>query len=236
LWLSSIKYTGLVGGTRSIPPVTFEPEPLNNRVLTDHNTTVNWQRLSKINTEAGGQIHVTYSQKDCTDTSLPSSPVNNDRRCYPVIGPDPQNPERNRTEWWHKYVVESITENDVQLANGQQMSPKNTRYEYEGKPAWHYADDDGLSKPKRKTWSQWRGYKSVVTIVGDSTATTRGRTTYMRGMHGDRIDATHKRSVQADASLGEETVNDEDEFAGMARETVVYNGDDNKPISKTVSN
>ncbi|MFI6602757.1 hypothetical protein ACIBHX_41445 [Nonomuraea sp. NPDC050536] len=39
-----------------------------------------------------------------------------------------------------------------------------------GGAAWHYADDDGLSKSSKedgktkqlyKTWSQWRGYRDV---------------------------------------------------------------------------
>ncbi len=236
MWLDSIKHRGLVGSGVAVPTVTFDPIPKPNRVLTDHNTTLNWQRLSKITTEAGGQIHVTYSDPQCTDDNHPASPADNEMLCYPVIASDPAKPVEMRTEWWHKYVVTSITENDVQLADGQQAQPKNTTYVYEGKPAWHYADDDGLVKPKYKTWSQWRGYGSVVTKVGDSSRTTRTRTTYFRGMHGDRSSSGGTRPpITVDATVGDEKVYDEDQFAGMAREVTVYNGGDDKPITKTVN-
>ena len=56
-------------------------------------------------------------------------------------------------------------------------------------------------------------------------------------MHGDRVSrsSTAKRTVTVAASLGTETVYDEDQFAGMVREQVVYNGVDTKPVSKTVN-
>ena len=34
-------------------------------------------------------------------------------------------------------------------------------YDYLDGAAWHYDDDDGLTKEKYKTWSQWRGYGHV---------------------------------------------------------------------------
>ncbi|MDP9792967.1 hypothetical protein J2S43_001479 [Catenuloplanes nepalensis] len=89
-------------------------------MLTQHNTTDSWQRLSKIVNETGAATHVAYSLPECTPTNLPSSPSTNTMRCYPVIGPDPANPGRDMTEWWHKYVVASVTEIDIQLTNGAQ--------------------------------------------------------------------------------------------------------------------
>ncbi len=238
LWLSSIKHTGHVGTAVTLPPVTFEPTALPNRVLTDTNTTNNWQRISNIVTETGAKIQVTYSLPDCRKGDLPASPANNTRLCYPVIGEDPANPDGPLlTEWWHKYVVRQVSESDVQLDGGHQAPPKYTTYTYGGSPAWHYADDDGLSNPKYKTWNQFRGYAEVTTRVGD----TDGRRTltvarYLRGMHGDRSSPSGgTRTVTVGASLGGETVHDEDAFAGMVREEIVYNGSLSKPVSKTVN-
>ncbi len=54
-------------------------------------------------------------------------------------------------------------------------------------------------------------------------------------MHGDRASHTGgTRTVTVGASLGTETVYDEDAFAGMTRETVTYNGSLDKPVSKNV--
>jgi len=236
LWLKSIVHAGHVGGTVTLPPVTFDPVALPNRVLTKTNTTNNWQRLSNIFTETGAQIQVTYSLPECRTGNLPSSPENNTKLCYPVIGPDPYDPDGpDITEWWHKYVVTQVSETDTQLQDRHQAPTVNTRYSYGGTPAWHYADDDGLINPKRKTWNQFRGYATVTTKVGDAEQSL-SKTTYLRGMHGDRAAPSGgTRTVTVDASLGSETVYDEDQFAGMARESVVYNGTEDKPVSKTVS-
>ncbi|MET8151340.1 polymorphic toxin-type HINT domain-containing protein [Actinoplanes sp. NPDC049668] len=236
LWLDSIVRTGHVGGTVTMPPVTLDPVAKTNRVLTKHNTTNNWQRLSGIHTETGALIQVTYSNPECTATNLPASPETNTKLCYPVIGPDPLSTSGGDvTEWWHKYVVRQVSQTDVQLEDGHQAPTINTYYTYEGTPAWHYSDDDGLSKAKYRTWNQFRGYAGVSVRVGDSNPTLT-RTKFLRGMHGDReAPAGGKRSVVVPASLGAETVNDEDEFAGMAREETVYNGTDDKPVSKTVN-
>jgi RHS repeat-associated protein len=236
LWLDSIVRTGLVGDETPMPAVTFDPVAKPNRVLTKTNTTNNWQRLANIHTETGALIQVTYSNPQCTAQNLPASPQANTKLCYPVKGPDPLSTSGgDLTEWWHKYVVTHVSQTDVQLADAHQAPVINTYYEYEGTPAWHYADDDGLSKAKYKTWDQFRGYASVITRVGD-TDQTMTRTTYLRGMHGDRAAPSGgTRSVTVAASLGTETVYDEDEFAGMTREQVLYNGTENKPVSKTVN-
>ncbi|ROP30421.1 RHS repeat-associated protein [Couchioplanes caeruleus] len=236
LWLKTIVHAGHVGGTVTLPPVTLEPVAMRNRVLTKTNTTNNWQRLSNIYSETGSRIQVSYSLPDCTSGDLPSSPHTNTRRCYPVIGPDPLNPGGpDITEWWHKYVVTQVSQTDTQLADGHQAPTVNTYYTYGGTPAWHFADDDGLTKPKRKTWDQFRGYATVTTQVGDANKSLT-KTTYLRGMHGDKAAPSGgTRTVTVPATLGSETVYDEDQYAGMVREQVTYNGTEDKPVSKTVN-
>ncbi|MFI2661850.1 RHS repeat-associated core domain-containing protein [Micromonospora carbonacea] len=237
LWLEKITQEGLVGATVTMPPVTFTPVSMPNRVLTSNNTSNNWQRIDYLVTETGAKIDIEYSLPECTASNLPSSPQSNDKRCYPARVIDPDDPEGEAlvNEWWHKYVVKAISESDVQLSNGA-APPRFTYYEYVGTPAWHYSDDDGLTKPNRKTWNQFRGYATVKTRVGDVPgAQTLTETHYLRGMHGDRLTATTTRTVTVPASLGTETVYDEDQFTGMVREQIVYNGTDTKPVSKKVN-
>ncbi|WP_435826080.1 RHS repeat-associated core domain-containing protein [Micromonospora taraxaci] len=239
LWLDRIDHAGLVGATINLPPVTFEAESLPNRVYTEHGTTDNWLRLSSIVTETGARIKVDYSRPECTAAIVDAlAPQSNTRRCYPVKVPDPNDPTGNKlvTEWWHKYRVEHVAEDDVQLPKGQSPT-KHTWYDYPGTPAWHFDDDDGLTRPDRKTWGQWRGYGQVNTRVGDDgNPQTLTKTTFLRGMHGDKLSPSGgTRSVTVPASLGSETVYDEDQFAGQVREQIVYNGVDTKPVSKTVN-
>ncbi|MBO4205835.1 polymorphic toxin-type HINT domain-containing protein [Micromonospora echinofusca] len=238
LWLEKIEHAGLVGTPVTLPPTTFTPTSMPNRVLTDTLTTSNWQRIDYITTDTGLKIDIEYSLPECTENNLPSAAHTNDKRCYPVKVIDPNDPQGENLilEWWHKYRVEAISESDVQLSGGHQAPPKFTYYQYVGAPAWHYADDDGLTKPDRKTWNQFRGYATVRTRVGDVPgAQTLTETRYLRGMHGDRLNPTGgTRTVTVPASIGSETVYDEDQFAGMVREQVVYNGTDTKPVSKTV--
>ncbi|WP_225854955.1 polymorphic toxin-type HINT domain-containing protein [Micromonospora noduli] len=240
LWLDKIDHAGHVGGTVSLPPVTFTATTLANRVLTEHGTSDNWLRISDIKTETGAIIHVDYSDTECTAANTESLAAHtNTKRCYPVLVPDPDDPsgERLVTQWWHKYRVEHIAENDVQLKDSRQADATHTWYEYPGAPAWHYADDDGLSKPDRKTWSQWRGYAQVNTRVGSDPATQSLTVTkFMRGMHGDKASPSGgTRTVTVPASVGSETVYDEDQFAGQIREQIGYNGVSTKPVSKTVN-
>ncbi|MBM0234110.1 hypothetical protein JNW91_21045 [Micromonospora sp. STR1_7] len=239
LWLDRIDHAGLVGAAINLPPVTFGAESLANRVLTEHGATDNWLRLSSIVTETGARIKVDYSKPECTAAIVAAlAPHDNTWRCYPVKVPDPNDPTGKAlvTEWWHKYRVEHVAEDDVQIPKGYSPS-KHTWYEYMGSPAWHFDDDDGLTRPDRKTWGQWRGYSQVNTRVGDDgSPRTLAVTTFMRGMHGDKLSPSGgTRSVTVPASLGSETVYDEDQFAGQVREQVVYNGVATKPVSKTVN-
>lgn len=240
LWLDKIDHAGHVGGTVTMPPVTFEAVSLPNRVLTEHGTTDNWLRISSIVLETGARIKVDYALPECTEAIVEDlDPHTNTKRCYPVKVPDPADPtgERLVTEWWHKHRVEHVVEDDVQLTDGHQAPSRHTWYEYVGAPAWHYADDDGLTRPERKTWSQWRGYAQVKTRVGDDSANqTLAVTTFLRGMHGDKASPSGgTRTVTVAASLGSETVYDQDQFAGQVREQVIYNGVETKPVSKTVN-
>ncbi|WP_213457155.1 polymorphic toxin-type HINT domain-containing protein [Rhizomonospora bruguierae] len=239
LWLNSITHAGHVGGTVTMPPVSFTPVSMPNRVLTKTNTSNNWQRIGNIVTETGAKIQVTYSLPECTASNLPTAAHTNTMLCYPVIGPDPYDPDGAEiTEWWHKYVVTQVSESDLRVmvdGSDHGAPTKNTSYKYVGDPAWHYADDDGLIKPKRKTWNQFRGYATVETRAGDAPNQTLTVTTFLRGMHGDRAAPSGgTRQVPVAASIGE-SVNDEDQFAGMIREQVTYDGVTSKPVSKVVN-
>ncbi|MBB5867378.1 hypothetical protein F4553_000757 [Allocatelliglobosispora scoriae] len=209
IWLDSIVHTGLVGTAIAMPPVTFEPVAMPNRVLTPASTTNNWHRITNIITETGAKVHVDYSLPECTAANVVAlQPHTNTMRCYPVLMPDySANPNGSvlKTEWWHKYVVTHVTELDVPITGGQGATPKHTYYEYLDGPAWRYADDDGMSKPERRTWSQYRGYATVKTRTGDDPATqTLQVTKYMLGMHQDRANpAGALRSVTVPAQRGQ---------------------------------
>ncbi|WP_306826863.1 RHS repeat-associated core domain-containing protein [Catenuloplanes nepalensis] len=223
LWLDSIVKTGLVGEAIAMPPITFTPTPMPNRVLTDVNQTNSWQRLTRLTTETGAFTDIEYTLPECKTGNLPASPQTNTLRCYPVIGPDPLDPDgADITEYWHKYLVTKVIENDTPLADYRAPS-KVTTYIYKGTPYWAFADDNGFTKPKRRTWSQFRGYETVDTRAGSGAAKTLFRATYLRGIEGK----------VSKASLGED-VTDQKAFAGMVRESVTYNGTEDKPLSKTV--
>ncbi|MEU4240868.1 RHS repeat-associated core domain-containing protein [Actinoplanes sp. NPDC026619] len=240
LWLERIDHSGLAGLEISLPPVTFEAESKPNRVLTQNGTASDWLRISSIVTETGARIKVDYSEPDCTAAMVATlAPESNTHLCYPVRVPDSSNPAGDVlvTQWWHKYVVVHVAEDDLQTNMLHPAPTKHTRYTYVDAPAWHYADDDGLSKPDRKTWDQWRGYREIRTQVGDEADTrTLTVTTFLRGMHGDRAaPGGGTRTVTSPASYGSETVYDEDQFAGMVRQQAVFNGVDTKLVSRTIT-
>jgi RHS repeat-associated protein len=235
LWLSKLSHSGLVGTAVSVPDVEFTGVQLSNRVDTiDFAAAMNWWRISQIRYETGGTVSVLYSSQDCVAGSrVPTAPESNTLRCYPVRW-TPEGYADAVTDYFHKYVVTTVYEAD----NTGGVTPKGSprvvySYSYLGYPAWHYTDDDGLIEPKDKTWSVWRGYERVGVTVGDAGEQSYTETKFFRGMHGDRA-ASGTRTVTV-TGTGVPTVNDEDAYAGMARESTVYNGPGGTVVSAKVS-
>jgi RHS repeat-associated protein len=229
LWLSSISHTGLYGGSATVPDVLFTGIQLQNRVDTgtDNTPKMNWWRISSIETETGDLIGVTYSAPQCVAGSTPT-PDANTSRCYPIFWTRPLD-TTPKIDWFHKYVVTAVSEND--MSGG---APRTyTTYTY-GTPAWHYDDDNGVVPASRKSWSQWRGYDTVTTTTGDTgDPKTSTKVHYFQGMDGDKT-SSGTRSVQVTDSTGAK-VDDEDPYAGMARESFTYNGPGGAEVSGEIN-
>lgn len=230
LWLDRISHTGHVGDDASVPDITFEGIQLPNRVdAVDHSPAMNWWRIAHINTETGASITVSYSKADCAPGDVPTAPHNNQRRCYPVRW-TPEGRTSSVLDYFHKYVVTSVQVSDNTGASDRVL----TTYTYPRPPAWRYTDDDGLIRKENKTWSEWRGYDKVITVVGEPGEQTYTETTFFRGMHGDRSDPG-TRTVTLPASAGAPAVNDENAYAGMVREEITYNGPNGEEVSRVVN-
>ncbi|WP_339156513.1 RHS repeat-associated core domain-containing protein [Actinomadura luteofluorescens] len=236
LLLKEISHTGQAptdeGGAVTLPKVTFNHVQLPNRLDKTGDDILPYirYRLGAIQDESGGQIDIAYSDPDCSLSDLPT-PETNTTRCMPVIWTPPGR-EDPITDWFHKYVVTSVIQTD---RTG--LSPDMaTKYQYLGGAAWHFDDDDGLTKEKRKTWSQWRGYGQVRTLTGDfDDPAAQNDAFYLRGMDGDRKtkDGGEKAVTVSDGEGGSYT--DHDALAGFALKTVQYTGPGGSVHSKTVS-
>lgn len=216
LWLEAITHTGEVGtGAVSTPEVNFDKIQLNNRVADGSGRPLlDWFRISAIHYGTGGELAITYSGKDCSlPGNVPAADQNN-RRCHPMkwTPPDAVN---EREDWFHKYVVTSVTESD--RVSG--MVPVVTTVTYPEGPAWRHDDEDGLVEIGRKTWSQWRGYKRVTVTKGHPSGTqsvTDHR--YFQGMDGDKLKSGGVKDVHLEDSTGAK-IEDLNAFAGQKRES-----------------
>ncbi|MER5888737.1 RHS repeat-associated core domain-containing protein [Streptomyces sp. NPDC001941] len=230
LWLKSVTRTGKDGTPVTLPPVTFTGEQLANRVDGQEGLApmVRW-RVASVTTEAGGVIGATYSAPECTPSTLPQA-ADNTKRCYPTYWVK-DGAVKPTVDWFHKYVVDRVIETD----NIGGAPPKETAYQYVGAPAWHF-DDNEMAKPENRTWSQWRGYGKVRTLVGnkDDVKRSQAETVYFRGMDGDRTASGGKRSVKVADSEGNQAV-DAEPLAGTARETLTYDGEGGKLLGAEAS-
>ncbi|MFE1832071.1 hypothetical protein [Streptomyces yangpuensis] len=165
------------------------------------------KRLTTIADEYGGQIDANYSAPACSWSNLPA-PEDNTTRCFPVkYQPVDTQPVTN--EWFNKYVVETVIATDRTGGAPDTM----TKYTYLGGAAWHFDDDDGLTREKLKTWSQWRGYAHTRVEAGSNQSFVSQEDHYfLRWMDGDRsdpADKAKKRSVSVSDGEGTTLVDDE---------------------------
>lgn len=232
LWLHKITHTGQYGSGAdiSLPSVELGPAEYPNRIdkPDDRISPLVRPRLVTVWTDSGGQIDITYKAPDCGVSNLPTE-GHSTQRCYPVKW-NPLGSAGTITDWFHKYVVEEVTETD-RTGGAPDMV---TRYDYLDGAAWRKAKPDGISDPKDLTWSDWRGYGRVIVTGGNGkTQTTKTEYRYFRGMHGDELpDNGGTRNVSVTDSTGGSYV-DYDEFAGMQLETRSFDG--NNEVSKRIT-
>ncbi|MFF4396524.1 polymorphic toxin-type HINT domain-containing protein [Streptomyces sp. NPDC001480] len=238
LLLDSVQHTGRSATPAiSLPKTTFVYTQLANRLdrTGDGYPPFVKDRLSTVADESGGQIDVNYSKPACDWDALPT-PETNTTRCFPqyIGGDSTDDPE---LKWFNKYVVDSVTATDRTGGAPDQV----TAYDYLDGAAWHYDDDDGLTKEKSKTWSQWRGYGHVRVRTGGqggaSAMKSQQDSYFLRGMDGDRKNTSGgTKTVSATLGDGEgDPITDDPSAAGFTYKTATYSGPDGKVLAKTVS-
>ncbi|WP_236743381.1 MULTISPECIES: RHS repeat-associated core domain-containing protein [Nocardiopsis] len=229
LWLDSIEHTGHVGGTETLPKVTFGGTQMPNRVdspTDDIAPMLRW-RVTEVKTESGGQLDITYSEPECVHGQTPK-PHDNTKRCYPVKWTPEGGVEL--TDWFHKYVVTEV--NELDLVTDQPTL--TTSYDYVGTPAWRYTEADGMVKDKYRTWADWRGYDRVIVRTGHaSEERTETEYLYFQGMDGDKQpDGTRSSSV-TDSRGVEHT--DRKELNGTLLEVITRDGEGGEVIAREIT-
>jgi RHS repeat-associated protein len=241
LLLTSITHKGVYKGLTTtandpvtLPSVTFQHVQLENRVdkLGDDVGPYVKYRLGTIYDESGGQIDVNYSAKECTTDALPT-PETNTKRCFPTYWVPPDGSKDPKIDWFHKYVVAQVIQTD-RTGHAPDIV---TDYDYQGGAAWHFDDDDGLTKEKYKTWSQWRGYATVsVQSGGDNDMRTQTDHQYFRGMDGDRLNKDGgTKDVTVSDGEGGSPYPDTDARQGFELKTIAYLKPGGAITSKTIN-
>ncbi|WP_435228414.1 polymorphic toxin-type HINT domain-containing protein [Streptomyces sp. Tue6028] len=235
LLLDSIQHTGKSTTPNiTLPKVTFTYDQRANRLDQPGDNTAPFikERLSSIDDESGGQVDVNYSTAACDAANLPT-PHTNTTRCYPVYFTK-QGDTDPTLQWFNKYVVDSVIQTDRTQASPDMV----TRYSYLDGAAWHFDDDEGLTKEKYKTWSTWRGYAHVrVQTGGHDPVGMQSQTDhyFLRGMDGDKAAPSGgTRTVTVPDDNGA-TITDHDSAAGFEYKTEQYSGPGGKVLGKTVN-
>ncbi|GAB3926320.1 RHS repeat-associated core domain-containing protein [Kribbella albertanoniae] len=232
LWLEAITYAGHVGnaGGIAIPEVNLDGIQLANRVdkVGDNLPEMNWWRVNRVSYGTGGELAIGYYPTDCKPGDVPAADTNG-RRCHPMKWTPPGS-TTERQDWFHKYVVKSVTETDRISGN----EPTVTTVEYPGAPAWRHDDEDGLVEIGQKTWSQWRGYDRTIVRkgnVGGPQTVTENR--FFRGMDGDKTGTPGTfKDVKVQDSTGA-LVEDQAPLSGQPLETRTFNG--TEEVQRTIN-
>ncbi|CAL9459296.1 hypothetical protein SUDANB95_02587 [Actinosynnema sp. ALI-1.44] len=234
LLLESITHTGHAGPTPiTMPPVVFGYTQRPNRVdrLGDDIGPFVKNRVGSIQNETGGQLDINYSGSDCTTGDLPQ-PHTNQRRCFPTFWARTSGDTDPTLDWFHKYVVTQLVQTDLTGGSPDMV----TEYDYGiGKPGWRYADDDGLTPEKYKTWSQWQGYDKVRVRAG-ATGAVAGQVDhwFFQGLHGDRLNADGGAKDVKVADGEGASYADHESLQGMTVRTVTYDKAGGTPVVKEV--
>ncbi|MFJ4916995.1 polymorphic toxin-type HINT domain-containing protein [Streptomyces sp. NPDC088726] len=231
LWLKTIDHSGLVGTDKSVPSVRLGGIQLANRVdvPNDNIQAFNRFRLTGVESESGSVLTANYAPSQCTSATLPK-PGKSTVRCYPVKW-NPPGVTDPITDWFNKYVVTSVIEEDRVAESPDQI----TTYTYVGDAGWRKAKPDGLSKADNLTWSDWRGYGKVRVETSDGSlkaSNTKTEHVFFRGLHGDADPDGGTRSVSLTATNGT-SYEDSDWKSGTELETTTYDGD--KVVSKSIN-
>ncbi|MER6678575.1 RHS repeat-associated core domain-containing protein [Streptomyces sp. NPDC000983] len=235
LLLDSVQHTGKAATPEvTLPKVTFDYDQRTNRLKADGDDTAPFikERLSGVSDESGGALAVEYSTAACDAAALPT-PETNTTRCFPVYFTKQGDADPTR-QWFNKYVVNSVTQIDRTQASPEMV----TRYSYLGGAAWHYDDDDGLTKEKYKTWSTWRGYGHVrVQTGGQEPVGMKSQTDhyFLRGMDGDKASPSGGTKTVTVPDDNGGTITDHSSAEGFAYKTEGYSGPGGKVLNKTVN-
>ena len=233
LWLSAVQRTGsdtTAGGSTSsitMPAVKFTGSALENRVDTSTYPGLFRYRITAITTEMGGVIGVSYTLPTACSTS--ATPSSNTASCFPEYW-TPSGYISPMRDWFNKYAVQEVLETDTTGGS----ATKETDYSYSG-AAWHY-DDDENTKPKYRTYGQWRGYQQVTTTTGNGAGDDRTKQvdSYYQGMDGDWLSSTSTRSVSlTDSQGGSHT--DTAQLSGKILESASYLGSGGGVDHSTIS-
>ncbi len=225
LTLKSLKRTGKAGDTAvALDPVAFTYQMRPNRVDgTDDILPLRRPRVSTVTTETGAVTEVTLSSPECVRGEVTGAAEDtNTRSCYPQFW-NINGAENASVDWFHKYRVLAVTVSDPA---GQNPAVEQA-YDYTG-AAWHHSDDP-FTPAGERTWSDWRGYRQVTAYSG-ALQSTRSKTVslYLQGMHGDKKKDGTTKSVSlaplASPALGAASLTDSDQFAGLTRQQVTYDG------------
>ncbi|MET9675081.1 SpvB/TcaC N-terminal domain-containing protein, partial [Streptomyces sp. NPDC006482] len=230
MWLDSVKRTGKAGALADIgmTETFFTGALMANRVdAAEGRPALNRKRITQVTNETGGQTLVTYSAKECTPTTLPAAQDMNAKRCYPAWW-TPDGYVDPVKDWFHKYLVTRIDENDTTAGTGSPS--KVTSYEYANGPNWR-RDTGEFTLDKHRTWSDFRGYGTVRTYAG-SINRVKTEKTYYLGMAGDTLaDGSPRPGMAINGVV------DREDFAGRVASTATYDkdGTGGKIVAKTTN-
>jgi RHS repeat-associated protein len=203
LWFDYLQREGFsgTGADVTLPTTNFNGSYYDNTV--SPSTTLNFKRITTIDTDTGGVISISYGLPDACTAGSEMPAASNTQDCFDQSW-IPQGDSSPQWNWFDKYMVTEV-DSDPSVGTGPSHDGdpvQTTSYAYTANGAGWTFPSDPTPIWADSSWNVWRGYKSATVTSGSGSTLHSIAYWIFQGLDGDRtdVDGSTTKSVTVTGS------------------------------------